>query len=170
LEVKKFLEQIKQIAVERIVYLDESGSEDNITFTHGCSIEGERCYGKKEFRHKIRVSKIAALRNKKLFAPFVFTGNCNSSVFETYLINVLLPELSKGDVVVMDNIAFHKNESVKTLIESVGATILFIPPYCPDLNLIEHYWHMVKQNIRKIKHNFKDFIDCVCAAINMSIS
>ena len=169
MQVKEFIEQIKQIPVERLVYLDESGAEDNIIFTHGYSLEGKRCYGKKEFRHKIRVSKIAALRNRTLFAPFVFTGYCNSSVFETYLQNVLLPQLSKGDVVVMDNIAFHKKESVKLLIESVGATILFIPPYCPDLNLIEHYWHKVKQNIRKIKHNFKDFFDCICAAINLSI-
>lgn len=84
------------------------------------------------------------MRNKKLFAPFVFTGHCNSLVFETYLSSVLLPELSRGDVVVMDNIAFHKKEPVKTLIESVGATILFIPAYCPDLNLIEHYWHKIK--------------------------
>ena len=169
MEVKKFIEQIKQIPVERLVYLDESGAEDNITFTHGYSLKGKRCYGKKEFRHKVRVSKIAALRNKSLFAPFVFTGHCNSSVFETYLQNVLLPQLSRGDVVVMDNISFHKKESVELLIESVGATILFIPPYCPDLNLIEHYWHKVKQNIRKIKYNFNDFFDCVCSAINLSI-
>ena len=169
MEVKEFIEQIKQIPVERLVYLDESGAEDNIAFTHGYSLEGERCYGIKEFRHKIRVSKIAALRNGTLFAPFVFTGHCNSSVFETYLKNVLIPELSRGDVVVMDNIAFHKKESVKLLIDSAGATILFIPPYCPDLNLIEHYWHKVKQNIRKIKQDFKDFFDCVCAAINLSI-
>ncbi len=71
---------------------------------------------------------------------------------KTYLQNVLLPQLSKGDAVVIDNIAFHKKQSVKLLIEPVGATILFIPPYCPDLNLIEHCWHKVKQNIRKIKH------------------
>jgi transposase len=169
LEVKKFIEQIKEIPVERLVYLDESGADDNITFTHGYTFKGERCYGKKEFRHKVMVSKIAALRNKSLFAPFVFTGHCNSSLLETYLQNVLLPQLSRGDVVVMDNISFYKQESVKLLIESVGTTILFIPPYCPNLNLIEHYWHKVKQNIRKIKHNFKDFFDCVCTAINFSI-
>ncbi len=90
------MEQIKQIPVERLVYVDESGAEDNITFTHGYSLQGKRCYGKKEFRHKIRVSKIAALRNRTLFAPFVFTGYCNSSVFETYLQNVLLPQLIRA--------------------------------------------------------------------------
>jgi len=66
------MEQIKRTPVERLVYPDESGAEDNITFTYGYSLEeGTRCYGKKEFRHKIRVSKIAALRNKELFAPFI---------------------------------------------------------------------------------------------------
>ena len=68
----------------------------------------------------------------------------------------------------MDNMAFYKKESITTIIESVGATILFIPPYCPDLNLIEHYCHKVKQNIRKIKYNINDFLDCVCSAINLS--
>ena len=163
------MEQIKPIPVECLVYLDESGAENNITFTHGYSLQGKRCYSKKEFKHKIRVSKIAALRNRTLFASFVFTSYCNSSVFETYMQNVLLPQISKGDVVVMDNIAFDKKESVKLLIESVGATILFIPPYCLDLNLIEHYWHKVKQNVRKIKHDFKDFFECVYSAVNLSI-
>ena len=78
------------------------------------------------------------MRNKTLFAPFVFNGYYNYLVFEVYIREVLLPNLSSGDVVVMDNISFHKKESIKLLIESVGASILFIPPYCLDLNLIEH--------------------------------
>ena len=65
------MEQIKRTPVERLVDLDKSGAEDYIAFTHGYSLEGTRCQGKKEFRHKIRVSKIAALRNKELFAPFI---------------------------------------------------------------------------------------------------
>ena len=73
---------------------------------------------------------IAALRNT-LFAPFVFTGYCNSSVFETYLQNVLLPQLSKEDIVIMDNIVFHKKESVKLLIEAVATTILFYTTILP---------------------------------------
>jgi len=72
LEVKEFIEQIKRIPVERLVYLDESGAEDNITFTHGYSLEGGRCYGKKEFRHKIRVSKICRFEEKKAICSFCF--------------------------------------------------------------------------------------------------
>jgi len=100
LEVKAFMEQIKEIPVERLVYLDESGAEDNITFTHGYSLEGKRCYDKKEFRHRIRISKIAALREQGTICSFCFY-RLLSSVFETYLQNVLSPRLSKEDVVVM---------------------------------------------------------------------
>ncbi len=76
------MERIEQIPIECLVYFDESGAEDNITFTHGYSLEGKRCYDKKEFRYNIRLSKIASLRNSTPFAPCFFTGYCNSSIFE----------------------------------------------------------------------------------------
>lgn len=133
-------------------------------------MKGKRCYAKKTFRHKVRVSKIAALREKSIFAPYVFTGYCNRDLFEAYIENILLPELYSGDVLIMDNVSFHKTDAVQNLIESVGAEILFLPPYSPDLNKIEHCWHPIKLNIRKIKHKFDNFFDCVCEAVNMSIA
>ena len=152
------------------MYLDEAGSEDNIAIEYGYSPEGMRSYGQRDFRHKIRISKIAALRDKKLFAPYVFTGYCNSMLFEAYTENILLPELHSGDVVVMDNISFHKSTNVQTLIQSVGASILFLPPYSPDLNKIENLWYGLKQIIKKIKYKFDNFFDCVCEALRMSVT
>lgn len=78
-------------------------------------MKGKRCYGVKELRHKTRVSKIAALRGKTLFAPLAFTGYCNKDVFKTYTQKILIPELEQGDVVVMDNISFHKSDDVIAL-------------------------------------------------------
>jgi transposase len=74
---------------------------------------------------------------------------------------MLIKELKAGQVVVMDNINVHKTAKVKALIESVGCKILYLPTYSPDLNPIEHYWFKIKQQIRKIAGDFKDFFVAV---------
>ncbi len=71
--------------------------------------------------------------------------------------DILIKELKPGQIVVMDNINFHKTSKVKELIESRGASILFLPTYSPDLNSIEHYWFKIKNKIRKIANNFEIF-------------
>ena len=105
---------------------------------------------------------IAALCRKTLFAPMAFEGYCNGAVFEVYIEKVLIKELKPTQIVIMDNISFHKTERIKELIESVGAKILFLPPYSPDLNPIEHYWFKIKNEIRKSRDKFEDFFDAVC--------
>lgn len=75
-------------------------------------MKGKRYYAKSTSRHKVRVSKIAALREKNIFDPYVFTGYCNRDLFEAYIENIFLPELDGGDVVIMDNVSFHKTDAV----------------------------------------------------------
>ena len=61
----------------------------------------------------------------------------NKQIFEIYIETQLVPTLSPGDVVIMDNVAFHKSQKVEQLIKSRGAWVLFLPSYSPDLNPIE---------------------------------
>ncbi|EER21259.1 MULTISPECIES: IS630 family transposase [spotted fever group] len=143
----EFIEKITTIDKDKLVFLDESGIEDNACREHGWSPKGERCYGEKVYQHKHRISMIAGLFNSNIVAPLIFEGNCNKAIFETYVKDILIKELRAGQVVVMDNINFHKNSKVKELIESVGASILFLPTYSPDLNPIEHYWFKIKHQI-----------------------
>lgn len=143
------------------MYIDESGIEDNICRERGWSVIGQRCYGEKVYQHKSRISMIAGLCHKEIIAPIIFDGNCNSNIFETYVRDILIKELRHGQVVVMDNINFHKNSEVKRLIESVGCSILFLPTYSPDLNPIEHYWFKIKNEIRKNADKFEHFFDAV---------
>lgn len=157
----EFIEQIKQIPQEKLVFLDESGAEDNMTREYGWSIKGSRCYGEKVYQHKERISMIAALCNGNIIAPLIFEGNCNKEIFESYVRDILIQELKPGQTVVMDNINFHKNSKVKELIESVGCSILFLPTYSPDLNPIEHYWFKIKNEIRKTVSDFETFWDAV---------
>ena len=84
-----------------------------------------------------------------LFAPFLFEGYSNSVVYETYIEKVLTPSLKPGMVVVVDNARFHKSKKVIELIEAVDCRIIFLPPFSPDFNPIEHFWSTVKCSIRK---------------------
>ena len=144
-----------------MVFIDESGIEDNACPEYGWSIKGRRCYGEKAYQHKSRISMIAGLCSKEIIAPVVFEGTCDTDVFLSYVEQILIKELKVGQIVVMDNINFHKNPKVKELIESVGCSILFLPTYSPDLNPIEHYWFKIKHEIRKTAGDFEIFSDAV---------
>ena len=152
------------------MFIDESGIEDNACLEYGWSLKGSRCYGEKIYQHTKRINIIAGLCNKQIIAPVIFEGSGNSVFFETYIETMLIKELKPGQTVVLDNINFHKTTKVKSLIESVGASILFLPTYSPDLNPIEHYWFKIKQMIRKTAGNFTDFFQAVYSVLaNVSI-
>ena len=141
--------------------MDESGIEDNVCLEYGWSKLGTRCYGEKIYQHKRRISMIAGLRESKIIAPVIFEGTCNKELFESYIEQMLVPELKPGQFVVMDNINFHKSEKVKNLIESAKCSILFLPTYSPDMNPIENRWFIIKNNIRKAALDFSNFFDAV---------
>ena len=78
-------------------------------------------------------------------------GATTREVFEAYLQHVLAPSLRPGEVVVMDNLSAHKGGRVKELIESRGCTLLYLPPYSPDLNPIEQAFSKVKALVRRVE-------------------
>ena len=96
-----------------------------------------------------------------MIAPYVFDGYTDAKLFNGWLKKCLLPELKKGQVVIMDNATFHKSKLTKELIESVGCRLLYQPPYSPDLNPIEQQWAVLKRKFRKHKHKFDNFNDAV---------
>ena len=92
---------------------------------------------------------VAGLRLTGLVAPFVLDGPINRDAFEVQAEKVLVPELSPGDVVVMDNLSSHKGPNVRALIEKAGAILLYLPPYSPDFNPIENAFAKLKALLRK---------------------
>ncbi len=92
---------------------------------------------------------VAGLRLSGIVAPFVLDGAINRIAFETYVEKVLVPELKPGDIVVMDNLSSHKGPQVKAMIEAVGASLLYLPPYSPDFNPIENAFAKLKALLRK---------------------
>lgn len=96
-----------------------------------------------------------------VFAPFLFEGYSTSQTYETYIEQVLAPALKPGMVVIIDNARFHKSKKVVELIESVGCKIIFLPPYSPDLNPIEHWWSAIKHSIRKAAEKTNNFYEAI---------
>lgn len=115
----------------------------------GWAQKGARLPGAAPFGHWNTSTFIAALRCDRIEAPWVFDGPVNGDVFRTYVEHVLVPTLSPGDVVVMDNLGSHKSAAVRKAIRKVGAHLMFLPPYSPDLNPIE-------QVFAKLKHWLRD--------------
>jgi transposase len=81
-------------------------------------------------------------------APFVYDGAMNGNVFLAYVEQVLVPTLSAGDIVVMDNLPARKAAGVRNTIEAAGARLLFLPPYSPDFNPIENALSKLKALLR----------------------
>lgn len=112
------------------------------------TIRGERAVGNKPRNTGENLSLLGALSLDGLIASMSVKGSVDTDVFLTYLTRVLLPQLWQGAIVVMDNLKVHHAAAVRQTIEAVGARVVFLPPYSPDLSLIELCWSKVKQFLR----------------------
>ena len=92
---------------------------------------------------------LAALRCDRIEAPCVIDGPINGLSFRAYVEQLLLPTLSAGDIVIMDNLGSHKRQAIRRLIRAAGAKLFFLPPYSPDLNPIEQVFAKLKTLLRK---------------------
>lgn len=99
---------------------------------------------------------VGALTIRGFIAPMVLDGPINRIAFETYVAKVLVPELSPGDVVVMDNLSSHKGPRVRKMIEAAGAQLRYLPPYSPDFNPIENAFAKLKALLRKARERTMD--------------
>ena len=107
---------------------------------------------------------IAALNNKELKAPMTFEGHCNTEFFNAWVTQELVPVLEKGNIVILDNASFHKSTALEKAITDAGCELLYLPPYSPDLNDMEHEWFPIKNKIRKTMTHFDSFRQAVNAA------
>lgn len=123
----------------------------NFTRTHGRSERGKRCHGQRPKPKGKIVTLIGAMCMTGVIASLMFAGGTNTETFLFFVREILVPALWKGAVVVMDNLNVHTNQLVIEAIESVGAKVLFLPTYSPELNPIEMLWSKLKAFLRKVK-------------------
>ncbi len=121
----------------RLVFIDETWAKTNMTRRHGRAPRGTRLIAKVPQGRWRTLTFLAALRCDRIVAPCVIDGPINGTSFRAYVEQFLVPTLTPGDVVVMDNLGSHKAKAVRRLIRSVGAKLFFLPRYSPDLNPID---------------------------------
>jgi transposase len=133
----------------RLIFIDETWASTNMARTHGRAPRGERLRMAVPHGHWKTTTLVGGLGAGGVVAPWVLDGPINGDAFEAYVARVLVPELKRGDTVVMDNLSSHKRPQVKALIEAVGARVLHLPPYSPDFNPIEKAFAKLKALLRK---------------------
>ncbi|KLK89929.1 hypothetical protein AA309_28630 [Microvirga vignae] len=133
----------------RLVFLDETGTSTKMTRLRGRCPKGQRLYAKAPFGHWLTQTFIAGLRCYGLTAPWVIDGPMTRQIFEIYVETQLAPTLSKGDVVILDNLPAHKSAKAEMAVQARGAWLLFLPPYSPDLNPVEQVFSQIKAHLRK---------------------
>jgi transposase len=150
----------------RFVFLDESGVTTDLLRRYGRSRRGTRLVDHAPFGHWETHTILAALRLDGLTAPAVFDGPMDNPSFLAYVEQVLVPTLRDGDVVVLDNLAIHKQAAVRGAIEQVGAVVRFLPPYSPDFNPIELAFAKLKAFFRAARpRTFEQVCQLLAAAL-----
>lgn len=137
------------LKVSKLVFIDESGFTTNMVRTHGRSPIGQRLPAKAPHGHRHTTTFIAALRRDRLSAPMTLDGPINGETFKAWTEQFLAPALKRGDIVVMDNLPSHKVLGIREAIAARKATLLYLPPYSPDLNPIEQVFAKFKSALRK---------------------
>lgn len=133
----------------RLVFLDETWATTNMARRYGRAPRGARCVAAVPHGHWKTTTFIAGLRHDRITAPMVIDGPISGEVFLAYVRAFLCPTLQPGDIVIADNLGSHKVAGVKEAIAERGATILYLPPYSPDLNPIEKMFAKLKALLRK---------------------
>ena len=136
-----------------------------MTRLSGWAPRGKRLIDKVPHGHWKTATFLAALRSDRIDAPCLFDGPINGERFRAYVEQVLVPTLKAGDVVILDNLGSHKGKAVRKAIRHVGARLVFLPKYSPDLNPIEQVFAKFKTLLRKVGARTYDAISAASGEI-----
>ena len=151
---------------EKRVYVDESGFHACYDREYGYAPRGEKVFGTISGMRFQRTNLVAAQIGGRTIAPMYYDWSTNSAVFEFWFEEKLMPELSPGDVVIMDNAQFHRKGVLREIASRRHVLVLFLPPYSPDYNPIEKLWANMKRWLRKNMRYYDSFEDALEAAID----
>jgi transposase len=162
---RAFCKQAADFDPDHLIFVDETGTNTALTRTHGRAPVGERVEGAVPASWST-LTLICGLRLSGVTAPLVFSGATDTATFESYVEQVLVPQLHAGDVVIWDNLKPHKATAVVAVVEAAGATVVPLPPSSPDLSPIEEMFSKVKGALRSAAARTKDvLIDAIGNAL-----
>jgi transposase len=144
---RAFRRRLAEASPKHLVFVDETGANTAMTRTHGRAPVGQRVEGAVP-GHWESVTLVTAMRLAGVVSPMAFTGAVNMPLFESYVEQILVPELHPGDVVVWDNLTPHRSGEARRLLKRAGAALVPLPPYSPDLTPIEKMFSKVKEVLR----------------------
>lgn len=150
---------IGRIDLERLIFLDESGVTTSMTRLYGRRRDGRRIHEATPQGNWKILTILGAISTRGMIATMTIEEATDADIFLAYLDCVLCPALRIGDVVVMDNLSSHKVKGVRERIEAAGASLIYLPPYSPDMNPIEKAWSKLKTLLRSAKARSKEALD-----------
>lgn len=151
---------------DRLIFFDESGLNLSMTRLYGRALSHQRVLDDTPKNWGDSITLIAGIRRTGLVAPMMMVGSLTGVAFVDYVERFVVPELREGDIVVLDNLGAHRMKEVQQAIEAAGASVLFLPPYSPDLNPIELAWSKVKAVVRQLKPRcLADLVDATGTAL-----
>ena len=153
----EFCAELAGVDPRRLVFVDECGANTAMTRTHGRAPVGQRVYTNTPGRWE-SITLTCGLRLSGVTAASAFPGATNTGVFETYVEEVLVPELKPGDVVIWDNLKPHESEEAIEAVEAAGARVVPLPPWSPDLTPIEEMFSKVKGAMRSAAGRTKEAV------------
>jgi transposase len=154
--------------VRQYIFLDDCGVTTDLLRRYGRSPRGTRLHDHTPCSHWQTHTVVAGLRLEGLTATAVFDGPLDSVMFGAYVDQVLVPALRPGDVVVLDNLAVHKQPEMQRAIETAGAQLRFLPPYSPDFNPIEQAFAKLKAFLRAARpRSFDQVCDLIATALHL---
>ena len=150
---KNRTENISDYDKEKLVFLDESGVNTNMTRIYGRALGGARSVDKAPLNTPLNTTILSSIRINGETSYTTYSGGTTKDKFVEYLKNILIPALHDGDIIVMDNMRSHHVKEVSEIINNSEKhlTLLYLPPYSPDFNPIEMMWSKIKSVLRMIK-------------------
>jgi transposase len=158
---------MKSISPERLVFVDEAGYRLGSISRYGWAKRNERVLGYQTHGSWTTLTMLGAMALDGLRGFLLIESGTSAAVFRAYVTQVLGPNLREGDLVIMDNLAAHKDRQVREEIRKRGAEVLFLPPYSPDYNPIEKLWSKVKNFLRR--HHPESF-DTACDTLEAAMN
>ncbi len=166
--MEAYLAELEEVSGRPVVYVDETGTGTCLCRGHGRSERGKPVMGSVGGRRFKRVGVVAGQAGKSIVAPMQYGGTMDSEVFESWFVAWLLPALPANSVVVMDNASFHRKGRLRALAGKAGHSVLFLPPYSPELNPTGHFWAWLKGRLRKALHLFASFDEALHDAFQVN--
>ena len=168
-KVEEFEKQVKDIPKEKRCYVDESGFDTYYQREYGWAPEGEKVHDKILGRKFERRSIVAGKIGNEIIAPLEYRGTMHGELFEKWFEDNLLPVISEDTVIIMDNASFHRKKRLYEIAKRHNRRLIFLPPYSPELNPIEHFWNWLKKKIADVLKYVTTFEDAIYESLKLWI-